>query len=59
VQGMRGVIDRITLLPGNRSDAQIKAQIEEALLGNPAVDLHEVAIEVRDGRIRLTGTVPY
>ncbi|MBW1691377.1 MAG: BON domain-containing protein [Deltaproteobacteria bacterium] len=57
VKGVRGVINRIRLLHGDRSDAHIKAEIEEALLDDTAAELNEVTIKVRDGFVRLTGTV--
>jgi osmotically-inducible protein OsmY len=57
VKGVRRVINRITLLPGDRSDEQIKAEIEEAMLAEPAADLREITIEAREGRIRFTGTL--
>jgi osmotically-inducible protein OsmY len=57
VKGVRGVNNRIKIIPGDRSDADIKAEIEQALLDGPVVDLNEVSIEVRKGRVRLTGTV--
>jgi osmotically-inducible protein OsmY len=57
VKGVRAVVNRVTVRPVKRSDAQIREDIEQALLDDPATEVYEVSIEVKDGIVTLGGTV--
>ena len=56
--GVRAVVNRITVLPSaGRSDEQIRQDVKDALLNDPAADSYEVDVKVDDGVVTLTGTV--
>ena len=58
VRGVRSVVNRIRIVPSTmRSDGELRADIERALLHDPATDSYEVAATVSDGEATLTGTV--
>jgi osmotically-inducible protein OsmY len=57
VKGVRAVVNRVTVRPVKRTDAQICKDIEQALLDDPATEIYEVSIEVKDGIVTLGGTV--
>jgi osmotically-inducible protein OsmY len=57
IKGVRAVINRITVDPTPRPDAEIKADIEQALLDDPTVVRYDVSITVTGGVVTLTGHV--
>jgi osmotically-inducible protein OsmY len=57
IKGVRGVVDRLEVRPVTRSDAQIRMDIEEALLMDPAAGSYDIDVSVRDGVATLSGTV--
>jgi osmotically-inducible protein OsmY len=57
VKGVRAVVNRVTVRPVKCTDAQIREDIEQALLDDPAMEVYEVSIEVKDGIVTLGGTV--
>jgi osmotically-inducible protein OsmY len=57
VKGVRSVVNRVTVNPVYRTDAQIKNDIVAALVADPAADSYELDVQVDDGTVRLTGTV--
>jgi len=57
IKGVRSVINFIDVLSIIRSDAQIRSDVEQALLDDPATDLFEINIEVRNGAVTLSGKV--
>jgi osmotically-inducible protein OsmY len=58
IVGVRAVINQINVLPPlDRSDEDVAADIELALMNDPAVRAYEVTSTVRDGVVTLTGTV--
>lgn len=57
IKGVRSVINRITVKPVERNDEQIKDDIVNALLFDPATDSYELNVKVDDGTVTLTGTV--
>lgn len=57
VKGVRGVINQIDVNAPERSNADIKADIEQRLLNDPATDSYEIGVGVSDGEITLTGEV--
>lgn len=57
VQGVRAVIDEITVNPSPRPDSEIWSDVVAAFAANPATDSYELTAEVADGEVTLTGTV--
>jgi osmotically-inducible protein OsmY len=57
IKGVRSVINLIDVLTIVRSDDQIRAAVEQALLDDPATDLFEIKVSVRNGNVVLTGMV--
>lgn len=58
VKGVRAVINRIDVKPyWGRMDWEIEADVEQALMADPATESWEVNAEVRDNTVHLTGTV--
>ena len=57
IRGVRGVVDRITVTPVSRPDADIRKDIQTALLQDPATESYQVAVSVQDGVASLTGSV--
>lgn len=57
VKGVRAVVNRITVAPPYRTDAEIREKVENALLANPATDSWQVAAEVDTAVVTLTGRV--
>ena len=57
IRGVRGVIDRISVTPVSRSDADIGKDIQAALRQDPATESYRVAASVQDAVARLTGSV--
>jgi osmotically-inducible protein OsmY len=54
--GVRGVTNSITVKP-HASTADVKDEIEAALKRSAEIDARRVAIEARDGKVVLTGSV--
>ena len=57
IRGVRGVIDRISVTPVSRSDADIAKDIQAALRQDPATESYRVAASVQDAVAKLTGSV--
>lgn len=57
IKGVRSVVDQIEVIPADRTDSQIRRDIEDALVSDPAVESFEIAATVLDGAVTLTGTV--
>lgn len=57
VKGVLAVIDRITVRPQYRPDAELEHDVRRALVLDPATDAYEVRADVHDGVVTLTGTV--
>ena len=57
IRGVRGVVDRITVTPVSRPDADIRKDILAVLLGDPATESYQVAVSVQDAVATLTGSV--
>ena len=57
IKGVRSVINLIEVQSLIRTDAQIRTDVEQALLGDPATDVFEIKMSVRDGSVILTGRV--
>lgn len=58
VKGVRAVVNRIEVSPSvTRSDAQIRRDVESALLDDPATESYEIITSVDNGEVTLTGTV--
>jgi len=56
-KGVRSVVNRIKVRPVDRTDSQIRMEIEDALVGDAATDSFEVDATVVDGIVTLTGAV--
>ncbi len=57
VKGVRGVINRIKVADTGRSDKEIRDDVRDALLVDPATDSWEIDAMVNDGTVTLKGTV--
>ncbi len=57
IKGVRSVVDQIKVLPSDRTDSQIRRDVEDALVSDPAAESFEVTTRVVDGAVTLTGTV--
>lgn len=57
VKGVRSVINRIDVKAIERSDSEIRSDVEDALLHDPAADSYEIKVSVKDGIVTLNGTV--
>ena len=57
VKGVRAVSDRMTLAPQQRTDSEIRHEVESALLTNAATDSFEVEVSALRGVVTLRGTV--
>lgn len=57
IRGVTAVVDMIKVLPVFREDREIKTDVEEALLKDPAADAYELTVSVDDGAVRLAGRV--
>ena len=57
LKGVRAVVNRLTVRPIERGDTEILNDVKEALLQDPASDSYEVAVEVENGVVTLSGNV--
>jgi osmotically-inducible protein OsmY len=58
VRGVRAVSNRVAVKPmPMRLDADVRKDVIDRLLTDPATDSYEVSAKVKDGRVTLTGTV--
>ncbi len=58
VKGVRSTVNRIEVRPSaSRSDADVRKDIDTALMKDPATDSYEIVSAVDDGMVSLTGTV--
>lgn len=57
VKGVRAVIDRLKVKTESRPDIKIQTDVIQALAVDPATDAFEVAAEVDDGVVTLSGKV--
>ena len=57
IRGVRGVIDRTTVTPVSRSDADTRKDIQRALRLDPATESYRVAVSVQNAVATLTGSV--
>jgi osmotically-inducible protein OsmY len=55
--GVRAVIDRLTVTPQRRADAEVQSDVEQALVDDPATDAFEVKPRVEEGVVTLEGSV--
>jgi osmotically-inducible protein OsmY len=56
-KGVRSVVNRLAVKGDARTDEQVKRDVEQALVSDPAADGYEVTVVVADGVVTLTGTV--
>lgn len=57
VKGVKSVVNQITVRSTGRSDSEIRQDVNDALLKDPATDSYEISAAVEDGIVTLTGTV--
>ena len=57
IRGVRGVIDRITVMPVSRPDEDIRKDILTALKQDPATKSYQVAVSIQDAVATLSGSV--
>mgnify|MGYP006283726785 FL=1 len=57
VRGVRSIVNQVDVRTVVRSDAEIRRDIESALLVDPATESFEIDVRVEDGVVTLTGTV--
>jgi osmotically-inducible protein OsmY len=57
VKGVRSVINLIDVLGVIRTDAQVRTDVEHALLDDPATDVFDVQVNVQNGKVTLSGMV--
>jgi osmotically-inducible protein OsmY len=57
IKGVRSVVNNVEVKPVSRSDAQIKQDVENAILQDPATETYSIGVAVEDGRVTLTGSV--
>jgi len=57
IRGVLGVVDRITVTPMSRPDADISKDIQAALRQDPATVAYKVSVSVQDAVVTLTGSV--
>jgi len=56
VKGVRGIINRIEVSAPFRSDTEIKEDVVDAFLWDPAMKTREIDVSVKDGIVTLKGT---
>ncbi len=57
IRGVRAVVNNIRVESAPRTDDEIRKDIESALLSDPATDLYEIKVQVKDGQATLSGKV--
>ncbi|GJL79324.1 MAG: hypothetical protein NPINA01_23130 [Nitrospinaceae bacterium] len=57
IRGVRSVIDKISVVPIERTDDEIQKNIKRALSWDPATDSYEIEVEVNNGQVALIGDV--
>lgn len=57
INGVRGVIDKLSVQPSGRFDSDIADDVRARLLDSPALNLRRLEIDVADGNVALRGTV--
>lgn len=58
VKGVRAVVNTINVLPPVlRSDSEIRADVKQALVTDPATDAYEIEVRVKDNVVTLSGSV--
>ncbi len=57
IKGVRSIIDRLNVRPVEKSDDEIRRDVNKALAFDPATDSYEIDVAVDDGIVTLTGAV--
>jgi len=55
IKGVRSVINFIDVLATIRTDTQIRTDVEQALMEDPATDVFDIKVNVQNGAVILTG----
>jgi osmotically-inducible protein OsmY len=57
IKDVRAVINQLKIRPASRNDQSVRRDVEEALHRDPATDIQEVKVHVREGIVALSGMV--
>lgn len=57
INGVRSVVNMIEVEASERSDEEIRGDVKDALEDDPVTDALQIAVEVENGVVTLTGTV--
>lgn len=57
IRGVRSIVDRMTVDKSQRPDEEIRRDVKNALLYDPATDSYEITVAVNNGIANLSGTV--
>ena len=57
IDGVRGVIDKLVVVPEFRWDTDIVLDVRERIVWDPAIETEAISVNCKDGVVILTGTV--
>jgi osmotically-inducible protein OsmY len=57
IPGVKGVVDKIWVLPDINQDQDIQEEVKSTLIDNPLVDIKGLQVEAHNGVVTLDGTV--
>jgi osmotically-inducible protein OsmY len=57
IRGVKGVVNLLAVKPVARPDEDIRKDILMALLRDPATESYQIGVSVKDGTVKLTGSV--
>lgn len=57
IKGVRGIVNRIEVVPPEKPDSLIKTNIQNALAWDPAAESYEITVDASDGVVTLQGSV--
>ena len=58
IKGVQSIVNRITVAPSDRPDADVKADILEAFQEEPVTDSLDITVIIHKGKVTLIGAVP-
>lgn len=57
VKGVRSVVNQLDVVDAAVSDSELRRDVEDAFMWDPATEAYEIGVRVKDGTVTLTGTV--
>ena len=57
IKGVRAIVNRIEVRPVDVADKEISKDVENALLLDPVTESHEINVNVKNGKVSVSGTV--